>query len=105
MTTTISCIGAGRVTRILLEGLANKNNLPDRIIAVDTNDAVLLSLKQSFPMVETKSAIDESVTTADFIFIALHPPGVVDAIKGNHPDPRAEKYPRIPCSKDQNRDD
>jgi pyrroline-5-carboxylate reductase len=85
MTTTISCIGAGRVTRILLEGLAKKNNLPDRIIAVDTNDDVLLNLKQSLPMIEMKSAIDESVTMADFIFIALHPPAVVDAIKAITP--------------------
>lgn len=81
MTTTISCIGAGRVTRILLEGQAKKNNLPDRIIAVDTNDDTLRNLKQSFPLVETKTAIDETVSSADFIVIALHPPAVVDAIK------------------------
>ena len=81
MTTTISCIGAGRVTRIVLEGLAKKNTLPERIIAVDTNADTLRNLKQLFPMVETKTAIDDTVTTADFIFIALHPPAVVDAIK------------------------
>lgn len=85
MTTTISCIGAGRVTRILLKGLANKNNLPDRITVVDTSEETLLTLKQSFPMIETKMAIDETVTTADFIFIALHPPAVVDAIKAITP--------------------
>jgi pyrroline-5-carboxylate reductase len=38
-------------------------------------------LKQSFPIVEIKRSIDETITTADFIFIALHPPAVVDAIK------------------------
>jgi len=85
MTTTISCIGAGRVIRILLEGLAKKNNLPDRIIAVDTNEDTLRNLKQLFPMIETKTAIDESVTTADFIVIALHPPAVVDTIKAIAP--------------------
>jgi pyrroline-5-carboxylate reductase len=81
MTPTISCIGAGRVTRIILEGLTKKNNLPDRIIAVDTNADTLRDLKRSFPMIETKTVIDETVTTSDFIFIALHPPAVVDAIK------------------------
>ena len=85
MTTAIYCIGAGRVTRILLEGLAKKNNLPDRIITVDTNEDTLQSLKQSFPMIETKTAIDESVTSADLIIIALHPPAVVDAIKAIAP--------------------
>jgi pyrroline-5-carboxylate reductase len=85
MTTTISCIGAGRVTRILLEGLAKKNNLPDRIITVDTSDDTLRNLKQSFPMIETKTTIDENVTAADFIVIALHPPAVVDAIKAISP--------------------
>lgn len=85
MTRTISCIGSGRVTRILLEGLAKKNNLPDRIITVDTNEDTLQSLKQSFPMIETKTAIDESVTSADLIIIALHHPAVVDAIKAIAP--------------------
>lgn len=68
------------MTRILLEGLAKKNNLPDRIIAVDTNVDVLRDLKQSFPIVEIKSSVDEAVTSTDFIFIGLHPPAVINAI-------------------------
>jgi pyrroline-5-carboxylate reductase len=82
---TISCIGAGRVTRILLEGLAKKNQLPHRIITVDTNADTLKNLNQSFPMIETTMEINETVTMADFIIIALHPPAVVDAIKSIAP--------------------
>ncbi|HWQ65460.1 MAG TPA: NAD(P)-binding domain-containing protein [Methanospirillum sp.] len=85
MSTSISCIGAGRVIRILLQGMTKKDNLPDRIIVVDTNADILRNLKQSFPMIETKTAIDESVTTANFIVIALHPPAVVDMIKSITP--------------------
>lgn len=85
MTTTIACIGAGRVTRILIDGLVKRKNLPDRIITVDMNEDTLRNLKQLFPMIETKTVIDETVTTADFIFIGLHPPAVVDAIKSIAP--------------------
>ena len=79
MTITISCIGAGRVTRIFLEGLAKKNHLPHRIIVVDTNADTLKNLNQLFPMIETMMEIDETVTTADFIMIALHPQSLMQS--------------------------
>ncbi|MCA1917004.1 pyrroline-5-carboxylate reductase [Methanospirillum hungatei] len=76
MTTTIACIGAGRVTRILLEGLARKNCLPKRIIVTDTNPDVLKKLAEKFPTIEAKNQVDESMSSADFLFISLHPPVV-----------------------------
>lgn len=76
MTTTIACIGAGRVTRILLEGLARKNCLPERIMVTDTNPDVLKNLAEKFPSIEPTNQVDESMSNADFLFISLHPPVV-----------------------------
>lgn len=81
MPTTISFIGAGRVTRIILEGLAKENHLPDRIIVTDTSAESLSRLVHSFSMIETRPRIEKAITTAEFVFIALHPPAVVEAIK------------------------
>lgn len=81
MTTTIACIGAGRVTRILLEGLARTNCLPERIIVTDTNPDVLKNLAVKFPTIEQKKQVDESISTADFLFISLHPPVVGEMLQ------------------------
>lgn len=81
MSTTIACIGAGRVTRILLEGLARKNCLPDRIIVTDSNADVLKKLAESFPSIQQKTQVDDSISTADFLFIGLHPPVIVELLK------------------------
>lgn len=81
MTTAIYCIGAGRVTRILLEGLTKKNHLPERIMVTDTNPEALDDLAAVYRAIETKQEIDTTVGEADFIFIGLHPPAVADVIK------------------------
>jgi len=78
MTTNLSFIGAGRVTRIILEGLKRAQHLPDRIIVTDTNSQALSDLAILFPMIETRDVIDETITEADFIFIGLHPPVIAD---------------------------
>ncbi|PWR71119.1 pyrroline-5-carboxylate reductase family protein [Methanospirillum stamsii] len=81
MSTTIACIGAGRVTRILLEGLARKNCLPERIIVTDTNPDVLKKLAETFPTIEQKNQVDESISSVDFLFISLHPPVVGEVLQ------------------------
>ncbi|NLW77442.1 MAG: NAD(P)-binding domain-containing protein [Methanomicrobiales archaeon] len=81
MTTTIAWIGAGRVTRILLEGLSRKNCLPERIIVTDTNSDVLKNLAVKFPIIEQKNEVDESFSMADFLFISLHPPVVGEMLQ------------------------
>ncbi|MBN1167704.1 MAG: NAD(P)-binding domain-containing protein [Methanospirillaceae archaeon] len=81
MSKTTAFIGAGRVTRIILEGLARKNSLPDRIIIMDTDTGISQKLAESFPMIEQKTEPDEAIRTADFLFIGLHPPVVVEMLK------------------------
>ena len=81
MTQTIFFIGAGRVTRIILEGLTRADHLPDRIIVTDTSRAALDTLAAGYPVVETTPEIDSSIRDADFIFIGLHPPAVAEVVK------------------------
>lgn len=81
MQSTLYCIGAGRVTRIILEGLAKKNTLPDRIIITDTSSEVRDNLSFSYPMIEAKSEIDTTISESDFILIGLHPPAVVEMVQ------------------------
>lgn len=81
MNSTIYCIGAGRVTRIILEGLKKKNHSPNRIIVHDTNSETLKNLATFYPEIETKTEIDMIIGEADFIFIGLHPPAVSGVIQ------------------------
>lgn len=81
MTTSIYCIGAGRVTRILLEGLKKKNSLPERIMVTDTSRQALDALAAIYPVIETKQEIDTTIGEADFIFVGLHPPAVAEAVQ------------------------
>lgn len=85
MDTTLYYIGAGRVTRIILEGLAKKKNLPERTMVTDSSNDALSIIAGLFPMVETKTDIDSSIAEADFIFIGIHPPVVAETIKGIAP--------------------
>lgn len=81
MDTTLYFIGAGRVTRIILEGLSKKKSLPERIMVTDSCDDALRSIAGLFPLIETKNEIDSRIAEADFIFIGLHPPVVAETIK------------------------
>jgi len=81
MRNTLYFIGAGRVTRIILEGLSRSNRLSDRIIVTDTSVQTLDNLCGMYPTIETKEVIDATIAEADFVFISLHPPAVSEVIK------------------------
>jgi len=81
MSTTLYCIGAGRVTRIIIKGLIKKNALPERIIVTDISSDALSSLATIYPAIEIQEEINSAIGTADFIFIGLHPPAVAGTIK------------------------
>lgn len=77
---SIGFIGGGRITRIMLHAFANKNMRFSSVTVCDTNEIVLQDLKNEFHQIEVcddprKSAYKEVV------FIALHPPAIIDAIK------------------------
>jgi len=84
MKQSIGFIGGGRVTKILLQGFKNKDVTFEKVVVTDTNPEVLANLKKQFPDIETSEAANTA--GQDIVFIALHPPVVMDTlelIKGN----------------------
>ena len=76
---SIGFLGGGRVTKILLQGFKNKNVNFGKIVVTDINPEVLTNLKKQFPEVET--ADPASAASQDIVFIALHPPVVMDTLE------------------------
>ncbi len=79
MKNSIGFIGGGRVTKILLQGFKNKNVEFEKVVVTDTNPEVLLNLKKQFPDIVTADA--KSAAGQDIVFIALHPPMVMDTLE------------------------
>ena len=88
MNNSIGFIGGGRVTKILLQGFKNKNVKFGKVIVTDTNPEVLANLKKQFPGVESSDA--KGAASQDFVFIALHPPVVMDILELIKNDVKAE---------------
>ncbi|HQG57288.1 MAG: NAD(P)-binding domain-containing protein [Bacteroidales bacterium] len=79
MNKSIGFIGGGRVTKILLQGFKNKNVKFGKIVVTDTNPEVIANLKKLFPEVEPSDA--KKAAGQDVVFIALHPPVVMDMLE------------------------
>jgi len=88
MNKSIGFIGGGRVTKILLQGFKNNNVLSGKIVVTDTNPEMLAKLTSQFPEVESSDAA--SAASQDIVFIALHPPMVMDTLKLVKNDVKAE---------------
>jgi len=79
MNNSIGFVGGGRVTKILLQGFKNKNVKFGKIVVTDTNPEVLANLKKQFPEVEASEV--KVAASQHIIFIALHPPVVMDTLE------------------------
>ena len=88
MNKSIGFIGGGRVTKILLQGFKNKNVKFGKIAVTDTNPEVLANLKKQFPEVEALEA--KVAAIQDIVFIALHPPVVMDMLDVVKNDAKAD---------------
>jgi pyrroline-5-carboxylate reductase len=88
MENSIGFIGGGRVTKILLQGFSNKNVRFRKIVVTDTNPEVLANLKKQFPEIESSDA--RTAASQDIVFIALHPPVVMDTLELIKNDVKAE---------------
>lgn len=71
---SIGFIGGGRVTRLLLQGLKNKNALPGQIIVADPDTACLEKVQDIVPGAITGSGHSTTLLAADVVFLAVHPP-------------------------------
>ena len=88
MDNSIGFIGSGRVTKILLQGFKNKNVKFGKVVVTDTNPEVLANLRKQFPEVESSDA--KTAAGQDIVFIALHPPVVMDTLELIKNDVKAE---------------
>jgi pyrroline-5-carboxylate reductase len=78
---SLGFIGAGRVTKIILQAFKNRNVSFKRICVIDTNNDVLIKLGKNFPGVTITSDDLRKVIQNDIIFIALHPPIITDILE------------------------
>lgn len=80
---TIGFIGGGRITRILLNGFKNAHIEFEKIYVYEINESVLSALKSDYPDIETSGTNSVKAASSDWIFIALHPPVVMELITAN----------------------
>jgi len=76
---SVGFIGGGRVTKILLQGFKNKDVKFEKVVVTDTNPEVQANLKKQFPDIVTADA--KNAASQDIVFIALHPPMVMDTLE------------------------
>jgi pyrroline-5-carboxylate reductase len=77
-TTSLGFIGGGRITKIFLQAFSNKKVELESVMVFDTNAEVLAALKAQFPHIITGSL--EQAAKQPTIFIALHPPMIMEAL-------------------------
>ncbi len=78
MKKTLGFIGGGRITRIFLQAFRNRGFIPEKVVVFDINNEVLISLQNNLPIVE--AATLEQVANRDIVFIALHPPVIMETL-------------------------
>lgn len=78
MKRSIGFIGGGRVTKIFLQAFKNKNSTFGKIVVADVNNEVLRNLQQAYPDVIAGSAGEAA--SLDIVFIALHPPVIIETL-------------------------
>ncbi|MGC8765086.1 MAG: pyrroline-5-carboxylate reductase family protein [Brevinematia bacterium] len=69
----IGFVGGGRIVKIILEGLKNKNFNLESIYVYDCNSETLDNLKKAFPFLNTVDSISR-LNGSDLIILAVHPP-------------------------------
>jgi pyrroline-5-carboxylate reductase len=77
---SIGFIGGGRVTKIVLQALANKQSEWPAVQVCDTDKEVLKALHQQFPNIQTTASC-KIVAKQEIVFIALHPPLIMEILE------------------------
>ena len=78
-TKSLGFIGGGRITKIFLQALTNKNFEFQLVVVFDTNADVLVALKQQFPNIVVAET-PEQAAKQQTVFIALHPPMIMETL-------------------------
>lgn len=76
---SLGFIGGGRITKIFLQAFANKKTAFKSVTVYDANSQTLVSLRKLFPGI-TLADSAEMAAGSDYIFIALHPPVIMETL-------------------------
>ena len=79
-TKSLGFIGGGRITKVILQAIANNKTEYKAIVVYDTNSEVLTALKNQFPGILPADSASEAAKQ-DMVFIALHPPVIMDTLE------------------------
>jgi len=82
---TLGFIGAGRVTRIMLEGFRKPGKFPHQVVVTDLKQETLDTLKTRFPSIESVLNDNQKPCAQDIVFLALHPPAIGAVLDGIRP--------------------
>jgi len=77
---SLGFIGCGRITKVILQVIANNKTEYKAIVVYDTNPTVSAALKNQFPGI-TVAASTMEPAQQDMVFIALHPPVIMDTLE------------------------
>jgi len=78
-TNSLGFIGGGRITRIFLQALQNKNLSFEKVLVFDTNKEIIERLKENFAEIEKAESATEAARQS-IVFIALHPPIIMEML-------------------------
>ena len=78
MKRSIGFIGGGRITAIILQAFKNQKQEYEKVTVFDVNTDVCQSLKQKFPNIEIADL--NSAAAQEIVFIALHPPVIMETL-------------------------
>jgi pyrroline-5-carboxylate reductase len=79
-TKSLGFIGGGRITKVILQAIANNKTEYKAIVVYDTNSDVLTALKNQFPGILLADSASEAAKQ-DMVFLALHPPVIMDTLE------------------------
>jgi pyrroline-5-carboxylate reductase len=79
-TKSIGFIGGGRITKIFLQALTNKQTELTSVLVCDTNPEVLSALKKQFPAIQLTDSCNLAAAQ-EIVFIALHPPVIMETLE------------------------
>lgn len=77
---SVGFIGGGRITKIVLQALTNRQIELPSVQVCDTNPEVLQALGKQFPKIQVTDSC-ESAAKQEIVIIALHPPVIMDTLE------------------------
>jgi pyrroline-5-carboxylate reductase len=77
---TISFIGGGRITKIMIKAFENAGITFEKTVVYDINPEALKAVKGKFNLVNTTENLGD-VLSADLIFLATHPPVTIETLE------------------------